>query len=363
MIAGDFDRDGRLDLAVASYGSNETFILLGNGDGTFRPPGNTVAAADTPFLDRGGGFRRGWAARDPRRRRWVSERGLPVLHGHGDGILEPAGSYETGYQTVGIAALDLNGDNHLDLVATCNQGSTEDVLLGDGDGRFRVGGEYRAGAFPGPILAGDFNGDGRLDLAVGDQVDPGGTSNGAVGILLGDGTGSRSSRRRGAKRGGRIPLRDCGGRLRRRRQASTSRSLTHILMKYLYSWVTAMARSSPLEPILWARNPSRSLRRISMGTGGWTSRWPNTARARYRSCLAMGMARSSPPSDTRSDSPARALVAGDFDRDGRGGPRGREHLLRSGLDSVGPRRWIVPAGTRVCGERHPRVDRRGGLRR
>ena len=39
LVAGDFTGDGRLDLAVANYSSNDVSVLLGNGDGTFADPG------------------------------------------------------------------------------------------------------------------------------------------------------------------------------------------------------------------------------------------------------------------------------------------------------------------------------------
>jgi len=37
IVAGDFNNDGNLDLAVANYGDNSVTLLLGNGDGTFTP--------------------------------------------------------------------------------------------------------------------------------------------------------------------------------------------------------------------------------------------------------------------------------------------------------------------------------------
>ena len=37
IVAGDFRGDGKLDLAVADYGSSYVSVLLGNGDGTFQP--------------------------------------------------------------------------------------------------------------------------------------------------------------------------------------------------------------------------------------------------------------------------------------------------------------------------------------
>src|SRR5688500_16059146 len=45
VAAGDFNRDGRLDLAVANQDSNNVSILLGNGSGTFAAPVNYATGA------------------------------------------------------------------------------------------------------------------------------------------------------------------------------------------------------------------------------------------------------------------------------------------------------------------------------
>src|SRR5438105_15642329 len=37
VVTGDFNGDGRLDLAVANHASNTVSILLGNANGTFQP--------------------------------------------------------------------------------------------------------------------------------------------------------------------------------------------------------------------------------------------------------------------------------------------------------------------------------------
>ena len=37
IVAGDFNGDGHLDLAVANAGDDTVSVLLGNGDGTFQP--------------------------------------------------------------------------------------------------------------------------------------------------------------------------------------------------------------------------------------------------------------------------------------------------------------------------------------
>ena len=49
--AGDFNGDGRLDLAVANTGSNDVSVLLGNGDGTFADPGQLATTPHaTPLV-------------------------------------------------------------------------------------------------------------------------------------------------------------------------------------------------------------------------------------------------------------------------------------------------------------------------
>ena len=39
LVTGDFNGDGRTDLAVANYDDNDVSVLLGKGDGTFVAPG------------------------------------------------------------------------------------------------------------------------------------------------------------------------------------------------------------------------------------------------------------------------------------------------------------------------------------
>src|SRR5260370_743671 len=40
VAVGDFNGDGKLDLAAANYSSKSVAVLLGNGDGTFQAPLN-----------------------------------------------------------------------------------------------------------------------------------------------------------------------------------------------------------------------------------------------------------------------------------------------------------------------------------
>ncbi len=49
VVAADFNGDGKTDLAVANFGSNNVSLLLGNGDGTFTPASDSpIAVGNSP---------------------------------------------------------------------------------------------------------------------------------------------------------------------------------------------------------------------------------------------------------------------------------------------------------------------------
>jgi hypothetical protein len=131
VAVGDFNGDGKLDLAVANEGSNTVSILLGDGTGNF------TAASST----------------------------------------------STGTAPQSVAMGDFNGDGKLDL-AVANEGSntvsdsnTVSILLGDGTGNFTTASSAATGEAPLSVAVGDFNGDGKLDLAAV-------TFDGGVSVLL-----------------------------------------------------------------------------------------------------------------------------------------------------------------------------------
>ena len=49
VVTGDFNGDGKLDLAIALEFGPGVAVLLGNGDGTFQPPVNTAAYVGGPL--------------------------------------------------------------------------------------------------------------------------------------------------------------------------------------------------------------------------------------------------------------------------------------------------------------------------
>ena len=55
LLAGDFNGDGKLDLAIPNSGDNTVSILLGNGDGTFTTK-STTATGPLPYAVAAGDF-------------------------------------------------------------------------------------------------------------------------------------------------------------------------------------------------------------------------------------------------------------------------------------------------------------------
>ncbi|PYX12867.1 MAG: hypothetical protein DMG84_20680 [Acidobacteria bacterium] len=117
LLAGDFNQDGNMDLAVNCTGFDVVAILFGDGQGGFS------------------------------------------LGGH----------FPVDTLTKGLQMGDVNRDGHLDLVNAANWGYDEAVLLGDGLGSFHVAippSEIDGEGGPERLLLRDFNNDGRLDILV-----------------------------------------------------------------------------------------------------------------------------------------------------------------------------------------------------
>ena len=140
MVSGDFNGDGIPDLAISvSNGSPEVIILLGVGDGTFKP----TATPLTGFF----------------------------------ALYAPA-----------LAVADFNGDGIPDVLAAASEfggiGTEVFVFLGNGDGTLAGGNVELAAAtdITPSVIAGDFNGDGHQDFAL--------IANTDLQVALGNGDGT-----------------------------------------------------------------------------------------------------------------------------------------------------------------------------
>src|SRR6266705_4080724 len=190
IAEGDFNGDGKLDLAVSNYGANSVSVLLGNGDGTFKAP-QTFPVGVHPALVAVGDFN--GDGKPDLAVSSVGDNTVSVFLGNGDGTFLPALISAVGANPWYFAVGDFNGDGILDLAVSdygcsldCNTSpsNTVTVLLGNGDGTFRPAPSLTVGNGPAGVTVGDFNGDGKLDLAVAN------VNENTLSVLLGNGDGT-----------------------------------------------------------------------------------------------------------------------------------------------------------------------------
>jgi hypothetical protein len=185
VAVGDFNDDGKQDLAVTNQLSNIVSILLGNGDGSFQPevslstgPGPVYASIG----DLNGDGKQDLVVAN------LLDGTVSVFLGTGGGNFQSAVSYSAGPQPVSVALGDFDGDGRQDVVVANGDSSNEvTVLLGNGNGTLQSGLSYQCGANPANVAVGDFNGDGNQDLVVPNDIIAG---PGSVSVLLGNGDGT-----------------------------------------------------------------------------------------------------------------------------------------------------------------------------
>ncbi|HWG21667.1 MAG TPA: VCBS repeat-containing protein [Terracidiphilus sp.] len=138
VVQGDFNGDGKVDLAISNGGDGTIYVYLGNGDESFQLP--------------------------------------EVL-------------YTKGQSPVWLAAAQLRKNGPTDLIAVDGDSNQVEVFYGKGDGTFQASTIVTTTPeIPTFIVAGDFNKDGNTDLAIGLVVYPGGGPQ--FEVLMGDGTGA-----------------------------------------------------------------------------------------------------------------------------------------------------------------------------
>jgi hypothetical protein len=183
VSVGDFNGDGKQDLVTANFNGNTMSIRLGDGAGNFS--GSTeIPVATSPIAITIGDFNAD-GKQDLATANFISAN-ISIRLGNGTGNFSGATEVNVGANPYSIIVGDFNGDTKQDL-ATANAGSgTVSIRMGDGLGGFSGSTEITVGNSPYSVSIGDFNGDGKQDLAAANFF-----SN-TVSIRLGDGAGSFS---------------------------------------------------------------------------------------------------------------------------------------------------------------------------
>lgn len=179
VVAGDFNGDGRQDVAVANHDSDSVTVLLGNGAGGITSTITLSNVGQGPSAITAGNVNSG-SVLDLVVVGETSD-SVAVLLGNGDGTFTLTASGSTGDAPSAVLLADLNADSIQDLAITNREADTVLVLIGNGDGTFGGGTEFVTGDGPAAVVAGDFNVDGTQDLIVlNENAD-------SVSVLLGTG--------------------------------------------------------------------------------------------------------------------------------------------------------------------------------
>jgi co-chaperonin GroES (HSP10) len=178
----DFDGDKKLDAVYATI--NNAYVLHGNGDGTFATTtlklplpsfdGETIVSPITPttgdFDDDGKQDFALLFQLEPTGSTTPNNSALVVFYGDGAGGFTQ-GSPQT-YSRLYVDALgvDLDGDNHTDLLLTSTNSNNPNAVIGTvhGSSKRTLGAEanYVAGVGIANVVARDVNKDGALDIVV-----------------------------------------------------------------------------------------------------------------------------------------------------------------------------------------------------
>jgi VCBS repeat-containing protein len=193
LALADFDRDGKLDIAVAQQPQtananlpDDVLVLLGAGDGTFGAPA-ALDAADfagailTGDLDDDGNV--DLIVAEQQLQSIVS--GLNVWRGRGDGSFTARQTYFVGGPLNAVSG-DIDADGALDIAFADYEGLSLGVVYGRGDGTLRAPIKSNVGAGLRTLAPADVNADGIPDLAA--------SYGNRVGVLIGIGNGAFQAR-------------------------------------------------------------------------------------------------------------------------------------------------------------------------
>jgi hypothetical protein len=176
LALADVNGDGLPDLLVGNQ-FGDVLALLGRSDGTFLPYQRTDRHVALAVADLNGDGRQDLifadAARDSVTVQYAQP-GQSFVQDRGNGLLAPGA----------VTAADLDGDGIPDLVVANSGSNNALVYLGLGNGQFAPARSFFAGTNPAGVTVADLNRDGIPDLVAANE------GSNDVSILFGQGTGA-----------------------------------------------------------------------------------------------------------------------------------------------------------------------------
>ena len=169
LIATDLNGDGKLDLIAAnspSTGNGSISALLGNGNGTFQSAVNTTVGTRPRYFAAGDFNRDG--KQDLALSQTISDNNLRILLGNGSGGFSSQSTLSMGVEAAprGVISADFNADGYLDVAVSSVAGDNVSIFLGSGDGNFNTRKVFAAGDAAYWMASADFDRDGLPDLAI-----------------------------------------------------------------------------------------------------------------------------------------------------------------------------------------------------
>lgn len=174
LIAADLRRIGKVDVVTVNMPNGidqpgTISVLLGNGDGTLQPHVD-YSVGDFPTGIVAGDFNH-----DGKTDLALSnefDATVSILYGNGDGTFQQQVAVAVGSDPTSIAAGDFNGDGKSDLIASCVGSGVVTVLLNNGGGRYTRVDSSTSLISPDRslVVAGKFDASGKVDAVISSKV-------------------------------------------------------------------------------------------------------------------------------------------------------------------------------------------------